>query len=207
MKRWLILFMVGCLALAGTASAAVQQGDTEIDFQGGWISQNSAGRPAGNTDLAGIDFDSVFVSGELGYFLTDNLQVGVVAMGSWSSTEIEQATGPSNDIDVDVYGVGGKAKYHFMPTNQLVPYIGGQILWTSADVDTSTSFRAVNRDASRFDGTTDGLLWGPVAGIRYELNAYNDFFVEYQYHIWTSDMDDVFDDGHGIFLGLIHQFK
>lgn len=197
--------MVGCLALAGTASAAVQQGDTELDLLGGWMQQNSAGRPSGSSDLAGIDFDAVFVTAGLGYFLTDNLQVGVTAMGSWSSTEIEQASGPSNDIDIDVYGIGGKAKYHFMPTNQLVPYVGGQILWTSADIDTSSGFAGT--DVARFDGTTDGLLWGPVAGVRYELNAYNDFFVEYQYHIWTSDMDNIFDDGHALFLGLIHQFK
>ena len=33
------------------------------------------------------------------------------------------------------------------------------------------------------DDDVDGTLWGPLAGLRYELNANNDFFVEYQYHI------------------------
>ena len=175
MKRWLILMFVGCLAFAGVANAAVQQGDTELDALGGWLSQNGEdGAP---------DFDSIFLSAAVGYFVTDNIQVGGVGMGMW--TEI-------GDEDLDIWGIGGKAKFHFMPTNQWVPYVGGQILW--ANVDTG-------------DDDIDGTLWGPVAGLRYELNAYNDFYVEYQYHLWDGDVSDVLDDGHGIFLGLVHQFK
>lgn len=202
MKRWLILFTVGCVAFAGAANAAVQQGDTELDALGGWIMQNSAGRPSNSNDLPGVDIDAIFLSAGLGYFLNDNLQVGAVAMGLWSSTEVENPTGASSDRDIDIYGLGAKAKYHFMPTNQLVPYVGGQVLWTTADIDLST-----NLQPSAWDGKIDGVLWGPVAGVRYELNAYNDFFVEYQYHIWSGDMSDILDDGHGVFVGLIHQFK
>jgi len=166
---------VGCLAFAGVANAAVQQGDTELDALGGWLSQN--GEDGGN------DIDSFFLSAAIGYFVTDNIQVGAVAIGAW--TEI-------GNSDVDIWAIGAKAKYHFMPTNQWVPYVGGQILW--ADVDTD-------------GGDGDGTLWGPVLGLRYELNAYNDFYVEYQYHLWDGDISDALDDGHGIFLGLIHQFK
>jgi outer membrane protein W len=198
MKRWLILFTVGCVAFAGAANAAVQQGDTELDFLGGWMMQNSAGRPSNANDLPGADFDALFLSAGMGYFLNDNLQVGAVAIGAWTSTEVEAVTGPSTDVDVDFYGLGAKAKYHFMPTNQLVPYVGGQVLWTDADIDAPGSAN---------DADVDGVLWGPVVGVRYELNAYNDFFVEYQYHIWSGDIDDILDDGHGLFLGLIHQFK
>ena len=175
MKRWLILFMVGCLAFAGAANAAVQQGDTELDALGGWMSQNGKD---GFTDV-----DALFVSAAIGYFVTDNIQVGAVAMGSWLEIGSE---------DIDIYGIGGRAKYHFMPTNQWVPYVGGQLLWANADI--------AGEDV-------DGMLWGPVAGLRYELNAYNDFFVEYQYHLWDGDISDAIDDGHALFVGLIHQFK
>lgn len=198
MKRWLILFTVGCVAFAGAANAAVQQGDTELDALGGWMMQNSAGRPSTANDLPGADFDALFLSAGIGYFLSDNLQVGGVAMGAWTSAEVEAVAGASTDVDIDFYGIGAKAKYHFMPTNQLVPYVGGQVLWTNADIDATGSGN---------DADVDGILWGPVLGMRYELNAYNDFFVEYQYHLWTGDMDDVLDDGHGLFVGLIHQFK
>ena len=37
--------------------------------------------------------------------------------------------------------------------------------------------------------------------------ANNDFFAEYQYHMWEGDAGDAIDDGHGLFFGLVHQFK
>lgn len=175
MKRWLILMSVGCLAFAGVANAAVQQGDTEVDALGGWLSQDGV--------ASGTDVDSFFISAALGYFITDNIQVGIAGIGAW--TEV-------GSVDVDIYAVGAKAKYHFMPTNQWVPYVGGQIMLADVDI--------AGTDA-------DGTLWGPVLGLRYELNAYNDFFVEFQYHLWEGDVGDVLDDGMGLFAGFVHQFK
>jgi hypothetical protein len=70
----------------------------------------------------------------------------------------------------------------------------------------------VEAPGTAFDADVDGTLWGPVLGLRYELNAYNDFVVEYQYHIWEGDAASStngvgLDDGHGLFAGIIHQFK
>jgi len=175
MKRGLVVLSVVGLVFASVASASVQQGDTELDFLGGLLMQNGKDGAA--------DIDALFISAALGYFFTDNIQGSVVAMGAW--TEVE-------DTDNDVYGIGVRGKYHFMPTNQWVPYVGLQLLWVEVDGD-------------GVDG--DGMLWGPMLGLRYELNANNDFFVEYQYHMWEGDAGDAFDDGHGLFVGLIHQFK
>jgi len=186
MKRWLILFVVGCLALAGAANAAVQQGDTELDALGAWMTQN------GEDDYP--DTDVLFLSVGVGYFVTDNVQVQGAALGAW--TEVE-------DVDVDIWAIGGRAKYHFMPTNQWVPYVGGQVLWANAETDGLDDLAG----EPGWDADSDGVLWGPVAGLRYELNAYNDFFVEYQYHIWSGDIGDAIEDGHALFVGLIHQFK
>ncbi len=175
MKRWLILLSVGCLAFAGAANASVQKGDTTLEALGGWLTENGK-----DTDE---DIDVWFLSGSVGYFVTDNIQVGGAVM--WASLEM-------GTDDADIWGLGGRAAYHFMPTNQWVPYVGGQALWASAEVG--------NDDV-------DGVLWGPVVGARYELNATNDFFVEYQYHLWSGDIGDEIDDGHGLFLGIAHQFK
>lgn len=177
MKRgWILLSVVG-LALAGVANASVQQGDAELDFLGGWVSE----------DTENGDIDALFVSAALGYFFTDNIQGQVAGLGAW--TEI-------NDEDADVYGIGVRAKYHFMPTNQWVPYVGGQLMWVNAEDD---------------EDDADGTLWGPLAGLRYELNANNDFFVEFQYHIWEGDVADEdivgLDDGYTLLVGIIHQFK
>lgn len=195
MKRGLILLSVVGLALAGVANASVQQGDTELDFLGGFLSENGDGSGATATG----DFDALFVSGALGYFFSDNVQGQVAALGAWTSFD---APSGGTDTDIDVYGVGVRGKYHFMPTNQWVPYIGLQLFWADAEVDTT--------GIDDFD--VDGIMWGPMVGLRYELNANNDFFVEYQYHIWDLDApsgfaNDILDDGHAILVGLVHQFK
>jgi hypothetical protein len=175
MKRGLVVLSVVGLALASVATASVQQGDTELDFLGGYLTQNGVDEVE--------DIDALFLTAGLSYFFTDNIQAGVVGMGAWTEVDGE---------DTDVYGVGVRGKYHFMPTNQWVPYVGAQLLWAEADSDEE-------------DG--DGTMWGPLAGLRYELNENNDFFVEYQYHMWEGDVGDLYDDGHGIFVGIIHQFK
>ncbi len=178
MKRGLMLLSVVSLLLASTAGASVQQGDTELELLGGYIMEN------GQEGLG--DVDLLFASGAIGYFLTDNLQVAAAASGMW----INLSEGAP---DIDLYALGARAKWHFMPTNQWVPYIGIQLFWTNADLDTEE---------------IDSILWGPLGGLRYELNAYNDFFVEAQYHIWDGDIGDyIFDDGFAIFVGIVHQFK
>ncbi len=191
MKRGLILLSVVGLAFAGVANASVQQGDTELDFLGGFLTAN------GDTGVG--DTTSFFLSAALGYFFTDNIQGQLAAMGMW--TEFDAPSG-GTDVDVDVYGLGVRGKYHFMPTNQWVPYVGLQLFWANVDVDI----------AGGLDGDVDGFMWGPVLGLRYELNANNDFYIEYQYHMWEldapSDFDsDILDDGHALLVGLIHQFK
>jgi hypothetical protein len=187
MTRCLMWMAVGSLVFAAAAGASVRQGDTELDLLGGFTSQNGS-------DI-GFDFQAWFISTDLGYFLTDNVQVQGSALGALTSTD----TGSGDRFNANLLGVGGKAKYHFMPGNQLVPYLGAQLMWVSADVD-SAIWGAES-------GTTEGTLWGPLAGLRFELNEKNDFFVEYQYQVWEGDLDRLWDDGHMILLGIIHQFK
>jgi hypothetical protein len=191
MKRGLILLSAICLALAGATSASVQQGDTELEFLAGAMSQNGDG--------GGVDFEAYFATGSLGYFVTDNIQISGAALLAFSETSF----GGGFDVDIDIYGIGARGKYHFMPTNVVVPYIGGQAFWANVDIDVSGPFG---------DTKTDAILWGPLAGVRVELNAYNDLFVEYQYHMWCGDVRDSdnsigLDDGHALFLGIIHQFR
>jgi len=166
MKRSLVVLSLVSLVFVGVGAAAVQKGDTELDFAGSLQFINYAGD---------TDNETLFtVLGRLGYFVTDNIQVGVVASGTWTEGD-------------DLYGIGALGKYHFMPTNQLVPYIGGQAQYVFGD--------------------GDGLMWGPLAGVRYELNPTNDFFVEYQFQLFTGDLDDEYDSIHGVFFGIVHQFK
>jgi hypothetical protein len=216
MRRYLALFSVVSLALAGTASAYVQRGDTELDLLGGWSSESGGS--------AGFDADSLFVSASVGYFVDDNVEIGVGGLGSWvklsginTPFDTGQAgvTGAFQDADVKVnaYGIGGRIKWHFTPANPWVPYIGAQGYWTSAtvDIDADTVIDSGGGPmlgaSIIMDNDASGFLIGPIAGIRGEINEFNDFFVEAQYHMWTGDIGDIFDNGFGVFFGIIHQFQ
>jgi len=176
MKRCLVLLSVISLSFAGVGVASVQQGDVELDAMAGYFDENGA---SGNGDIS-----AWFVSAGLGYFLTDNIQVSGVAAGIWTSID---------DVDTNIYAFGARGRYHFMPQNQIVPFVGAQILWAKADVD--------------FGGDTDGILWGPEVGARMSLNQVTDVYGTIQYHIWDGDISDVVDNGWGIFFGLVHKFK
>jgi hypothetical protein len=86
----------------------------------------------------------------------------------------------------------------------------------NASVDTTGKYIAeespgtgVYSDPQPFSESTDtsGLMWGPIGGVRIELNEYNDLFIEGQYHLWTGDVADILDSGYGLFVGIVHQFQ
>ena len=175
MRRNLILMCGISLIVAFTANASVKQADTEIDFLGGWSTFNFED----NGDL-----DLLFLSSSVGYFMTDNVQISGSLLGAWLDIE---------DEDLEIWGIGGKAKYHFTPEKQYVPYVGAQISYTNVDVEDT--------------GDEDGILWGPMFGLRYELNEYNDFYVEYQYQMYDGDIGDIIDDASMIVFGIVHRFE
>jgi len=177
------------LGLAVSANAAVQKGDTEVELLGGWANINAD---------AGADVDIYGLMSSIGYFVTDAIQVSGTAMGMWIDA-------PGAAFDMDIYGLGVKGKYHFMTDQKAVPYVGGQLLWTRIEPGVGNS--------------ADGLVWGPVAGLRFELNETNDLFVEYQYLMFEDDFDSTgiplgnlanlggLDDSNLILFGIVHQFK
>jgi hypothetical protein len=198
MKRWLILSAAACLVVAGTAVASVQMGDTDLNVSGSLFSEN-----AGNK--GGVDFDSWMIAGSLGYFTTDNIEVGGVAIFRESSERWNNSGTDTRMLkrDANLYAFGGQVRYHFMPENQLVPYIGGQLLW--ADVKVTEKYNGT--PSLNWERDKQGVLWGPMAGLRYSLNEQNDVFIEYQYHIWSSNIRDIMKDGSALLIGLSHKFK
>lgn len=199
MRRHLLVFSVVGLALAGTANAAVQQGDVELGLLGGWLSEDGGS--------GGVDYDAWFLSGRLGRFVTDNIKISgiVVAMHQeeqWSAGEATPAFAGELDRESEVLALGAQVAYHFGTTRRWVPYVGAQLLWANAEVEEDYPLEDVF-DWSRDE---DGFLYGPLVGFRLELSGNSDFFVEYQYHLWGGDIDDLIDDGHGLFLGVIYQF-
>jgi hypothetical protein len=195
MRRGLAVLAVVSLLGVGVAGAAVHQGEIDIDFSGTWLTENAG--------TGGLDFDGLFLSGGIGYFLTDHIEVEGAVLGIWASGN---PTVPFvSDWDENFYAFGAKAKYHFMPKNRWVPYVGGQFFWGKDNRDTVGTL---------YDADFDGYLWGPLAGLRFELTEHADFFVEYQYHIWGGEISDAsvvnspnWEDGHLVTLGLIYAFR
>lgn len=201
MKHGLVLLSAVILALPGVARPAVHQGEIDADFSGTWFRENAG--------TGGQSFDGTFLSGSVGYFLFDPLEIQAAALGIWTSGK--PTTPWLNDQEERFYAFGGKAKWHFMPHSIWVPYVGGQIFW-------GKYHRDVPGSNDQFDTDLDGILWGPLAGLRFQLTPHVDFFVEYQYHIWAgqvseahfNDLDDPispnWEDGHLVTLGLIYKF-
>jgi outer membrane protein W len=193
MKRSLVLLVVASLVFAGVASAAVQKGETEIGLAGSFVSTNGANNAVPGNISAN---DSTLWSADLffGYFLTDNIQVGLGGNGQW----VKYGSGATEQHRY-AYGLGPVVKYNFMPTNLWVPYVGAQAQWEWSD----------GQGGLRTDsfGPKDGLMYGPLAGVRFELNANNDFFVEYQYRLFAGELSDIYDSSSAVLIGIAHQFK
>lgn len=228
MRQNLVMLLSSiCLLLGSMASGSVRKGDVEIDFSGGWLmAKTEAGdltgtAPAINFDdvlsgATGADLDGWMVMIGLSRFATQNLQLGIAGFYTQMQGDTETFPLPDFpevtaefDLDVTAYGVGGRAKWHFNPTAQWVWYAGAQAFWISADVDVDgriPGFEEIAPPGSNSDSLT-GILWGPVAGVRVEIGANDELFLEYQYHLFSGDISDVIENGHGFFAGLIHRVK
>ena len=171
----LVLSGIVALACIGPLSAAVEKGDVNIELMAN-IADISAEAATG-------DSSATQISGTVGQFITDNIQVqaGLSAM-------LLKVLG----TDVDVYSVAVKSSYYFMPDNTYSPYLGAQLAWGTLDTA---------------GGDGDGMIYGPVAGILYELSETNDIFLEYQYDLFTGDLDDALKNAHMVSFGISHKFK
>ena len=205
MKRGWILTLAISVAFAGAASASVQQGDAELNLSGNWSSING--------EHNNQDIDWLGLAAGFGYFLTDNVQVEAAGMGVWmgdgfqlgDTQVVGEDTYTTTLEDAHLWAIGGKVKYHFMPTNMWVPYAGALIMWGDLEGEVEATVNGVVPIRSGLN--KDGWILGLLGGMRYELNAYNDFYVEYQYKVFEQGLGEVFADSHQIWFGILHQFK
>ena len=179
MKVSLPVFLSVILLVAGNSMGAVKQGDTEINAMGGWADLS-------DKDGTSFNYEILLAAGAVNYFVTDNVQVGAGLMGIWIDY--------SDNDKANIYGLGTTAKYHFMTNQTYCPYVGAQFYFAKFDSDNSAD-------------DMDGIAWGPVAGVRFELNEKNDFYVEYDHVMFNGDLGDELDDAGLLIMGIVHQFK
>ena len=171
MKQALIAAILLAFVLAPTASAATNQGDTYFTFAGMFerVSYDEGDSESATT-----------VAGGLEYFVSKEISISFTLSGTWAE-------------DVDMYGIGLGARYHFNTDSNVVPYVGGQFKYDYADWDGW--------------GSEDGFSYGPVAGVKLFMTEYTHFFIEYQYELYGGDIDDWMDDTHRIMFGVAFKFR
>ena len=123
------------------------------------------------------DFGTLAVG--LGYFHTREIEFGVHGIGTWSK-------------DLDLYSFGGNVKYHFTPDLTTVPYVGGQVNYAIYD---------------SYIGDEQGMMYGPLAGVKYFVSRSVSIFFEYQYQIYDGNINDIIEDAHSIFVGIIFKIE
>lgn len=173
-----LVSVVLVFVLVGIAEAGTKQGNTEISLATSWM-RVDLGDMLGVED---VEVDGVVSALGVGHFFSDELELGISATGIWMAVD---------EIDVGAYSIGGNLKYHFLTDGPVVPYAGVQANYTYADVT--------------FD-SVDGMLCGPLGGVKFFLSESTSIFVEYQYHIYVGDIHDLFDDGHQVLVGLSFAF-
>lgn len=112
-----------------------------------------------------------------GYFTSDTTEWGLHAWGAW-------------DNPVDLYAAGVNMKYHLCPQNTMDPYVGGQVSYAHSDNSNSQ----------------DGVLWGPLAGLKFCMGGNTHLFVEYQYHFFEGSVRTAFDEANAVMAGVAWKF-
>ena len=171
--------------LAGTASAAVKQGDKEISFSGAYADLT----PSSDSDYGSVK--ATLLSGSLGYFVSDEAEFSAKGTWAWLKASGEK---------LNLYGIGFDAKYHFQPSNSTVPYVGAQWNYLNGKVSGDGSVIDVS------DTKASGQMWGPLAGIKFFVTDSTILFVEYQYDLFTGGAKDTIKNANIVCAGISFKF-
>jgi len=171
LRRLCVVFAAALFLAPAISQAQFKQGDWELTL---------SGQGAHGPDLDGF---SAAVQGNLGYFLTDQFEIG-----------IRQSIGYT-DIGVAGSNLNGSTvvavDYNF-DLGRFVPYIGGNIGYVYGDA------------------VADTWEAGPEGGLKYFVNNTTFVFVSIQYEFFfnsDSNASDAFSDGQFLYgLGIGFRF-
>lgn len=165
MKRNLILglFVLGTL-LNASNSFAVES------LKGNWsLGLYSA---LNHSEIETYESDSILISGSLGYFLTDHIEI------NFSPTF---ATNETEGAEVNLYNYLGSVIYNFYGSGwQTVPYVGLQTGMTSADF---------KYEDDSYSDTRFSLGW--MAGLKVFLTENLSLDVEFNYMVAIDLFEDL----------------
>ena len=113
-------------------------------------------------------------------FMNNEVSVGLQGWTNWGN-------------DGDMADVGVNAKYHFCPMEAVTPYVGGQLNYAYA---TSTAW----------SNHLDGAMYGPLAGLRFDVADKTSLFVEYQWQLYSGEIRQMATESSAIFMGITYGF-
>jgi len=164
------IVVAALLLLPSLSYGYFEEGDKEITLSGS--ASNSA------------DFNGVFIgaNGSFGYFVTDNLEIGVRQSLQYTDVGVDSALNGSTRVAAD---------FHF-DLEAWQPFVGGNFGYVYGDA-VSDTFEAA-----------------PEAGVKFFVNSTTFIFamVEYQFFFDQADAaDDAFEDGQFLWsLGIGFRF-
>ncbi len=167
---WSVL-AVAAVAMAPSSSYAYfEEGDKEVTL---------SGTAANGTDFNGV---TAGVNGSIGFFITDNLELGLRQTVTYSDIGVDSALNGSTRVALD---------FHF-DLEALQPFVG------------------VNFGYVYGDAVNDTFEAAPEGGIKWFVNSTTFIFamVEYQFFFDSADeADNAFEDGQFIYtLGIGFRF-
>jgi len=170
LRRLCVVFAAALLLAPAISQAQFKQGDWELTL---------SGQAAHGPDLNGV---SAAAQGNLGYFLTDAIEVGVRQSISYTDIGVGSALNGSTTIAAD---------WNF-DLGRFVPYIGANIGYVYGDA------------------VSDSWQAGPEGGVKYFVNNTTFVFVSVQYEFFfdqNSDAGEAFSDGQFLYgLGIGFRF-
>ncbi len=172
------MFRKGLILAALTALVAIPT-MARADFQQGDFELTLSGSGNGSKDFDGF---SAGANASLGYFMTDQLELGIRQSVSYDDVNTGPNEGGALNASTRVF-----ADFHF-DMGQWQPYIGANIGYAYGD------------------STSDTWEAAPEGGVKYFLNSTTFIFAAIEYQFFFDGADDVdssFDDGQFIYsLGL-----
>jgi len=170
LRRLCVVSVLALLLVPAVSQAQFKQGDWELTL---------SGQAAHGPDLDGV---SASAAGNLGYFLTDQFEIGVRQTLQYTDIGVSGSLNGSTAVAVD----------HNFDLGRFVPYIGANIGFVYGD--------AVN----------DTWEAGPEGGLKYFVNNTTFVFVSVQYEFFfdqNSDAGEAFSDGQFLYgLGIGFRF-
>jgi opacity protein-like surface antigen len=162
------LLLVTALLFAVSANAAVQPTEKEISIFGTYI-HAPLKEGYGSSDGGGLGIG-------ISKFVTDETSVGLQLWNNWLNDGV-------------IADVGVNAKYHFCPTDEITPYIGGQI-----------NYAYIANTA--WSNHLDGMMWGPLGGLRFNCTDKTSLFIEYQWQLYCGEARSFIEQSSSILVGI-----